>query len=139
MQGASAEHQWVLCVDDDVLLYETFLEDLIRSMQQRPSFFMATGPHITALRAYHCATLNLAHSMVQPAHRTIWCYLQGIHLTSQAKMPASSHTAAWHTTCRSLLLLLCVSTPVLCGAGACSCPLLTCALTATASWLPGIR
>ncbi len=43
MQGASAEHQWVLCVDDDVLLYEAFLEDLIRSMQQRPSFFMATG------------------------------------------------------------------------------------------------
>ena len=43
MQKASAEHQWVLCVDDDVLLYDTFLEDLITSMQQRPSFFMATG------------------------------------------------------------------------------------------------
>lgn len=43
IQEASAEHQWVLCVDDDVLLYETFLEDLITSMQQRPSFFMATG------------------------------------------------------------------------------------------------
>ncbi|CAL5219139.1 g915 [Coccomyxa viridis] len=43
IEGASAEHQWVLCVDDDVLLYEAFLEDLIRSMQQRPSFFMATG------------------------------------------------------------------------------------------------
>ena len=43
MQEASAEHQWVLCVDDDVLLYETFLENLITSMQQRPSFFMATG------------------------------------------------------------------------------------------------
>ncbi len=45
MQGASAEHQWVLCVDDDVMLYETFLEDLIRSMQHCPSFFMATGQH----------------------------------------------------------------------------------------------
>ncbi len=30
-------------MDDDVLLYETLLEDLIRSMQQHSTAFMATG------------------------------------------------------------------------------------------------
>ena len=42
-QEASPEHKWVLCVDDDVLLYVTFLEDLISSMQEDATVFMATG------------------------------------------------------------------------------------------------
>ena len=75
LQGACAEHRWVLCVDDDVLLYETFLEDLIRSMQQRPSFFMATGP-IPDLLSQSCLyhsliNHNIAYFMVSTALRSL--------------------------------------------------------------------
>ena len=54
-QAASLEHHWVLCVDDDVLLYETFLEDLIRSMQQHPAAFMATGLPGPCCSAHACS------------------------------------------------------------------------------------
>ena len=65
--------------------------------------------------------------------------MQGIPLTSLAAARAFSHTAAWSITCRCPSPLLCASTPASCGAAACSCPSLTCVLTATVSWQHGTR
>ena len=43
VQEALPEHAWVLCLDDDVLVYENFLEELVHDMQQNPTASMATG------------------------------------------------------------------------------------------------
>ena len=54
VQEASSEHEWVLCLDDDVLVHERFLEDLVHDMQQNPAASMATGVVPTYAHSAHC-------------------------------------------------------------------------------------
>ena len=56
MRKPAIEHEEVLCVDADVLLYETFLDDLTRSMQQHPIFIMARDHSI---RCWHDGVMLL--------------------------------------------------------------------------------
>ena len=54
VQEALSEHEWVLCLDDDVLVHERFLEDLVHDMQQNPAASMATGVIPTYAHSAHC-------------------------------------------------------------------------------------
>jgi len=56
MQKASVEHEEVLCVDSDVLLYETFLDGLTGSMQQHPTFIMARN---CSIQSWHNTVISL--------------------------------------------------------------------------------
>ena len=43
MQAADIGHQWVLCLDDDVMVHPHTLQELVRGMSHQDAF-MATGP-----------------------------------------------------------------------------------------------
>ncbi len=43
MQAANQTHKWVLCLDDDVLLHPTTLDDLVAAAEGDPCGFMVTG------------------------------------------------------------------------------------------------
>ena len=46
MQAANPQSSYVLCVDDDVCLHPTALQDMIGSLEASEGAFMATGMSI---------------------------------------------------------------------------------------------
>ncbi|EIE26447.1 hypothetical protein COCSUDRAFT_58985 [Coccomyxa subellipsoidea C-169] len=42
-QRANPKHKWILCLDDDVLLHPTTLNDLVAAAEADPTSFMVTG------------------------------------------------------------------------------------------------
>ncbi|CAK0746217.1 hypothetical protein CVIRNUC_001675 [Coccomyxa viridis] len=90
IKEALSEHEWVLCLDDDVLVHERFLEDLVRDMQQNPAASMATGypfdiPEKDAgIFTYSCLAYHLPLSVafaVRQRTMFVWggCMLLRLH------------------------------------------------------------
>ena len=47
MQAANQSHKWVLCLDDDVQLHPTTLDDLVSAAEADPCSFMLTGTRVS--------------------------------------------------------------------------------------------
>lgn len=43
MQSANPAHKWVLCLDDDIHLHPSTLDDLVAAAEAEPFIFMVTG------------------------------------------------------------------------------------------------
>ena len=61
VQAASAEHKYVLCLDDDVTVHPHSLLMLVQALEADDSSFMATG----AQSAAYCHSQLCRHSLSQ--------------------------------------------------------------------------
>ena len=95
VQEASSRHEWVLCLDDDVLVHEKFLEDLVHDMQQDPAAYMATGAILTFAHPAHCLSQEAAlrSGKVSKCGKSSILHTQAILLVYQKGTPASLHTS----------------------------------------------
>ena len=95
VQEAPSGHEWVLCLDDDVLVHENFLEDLVHDMQHNPAAYMATGATPSFAQPAHCISQGAAprSGMVSNCGKSPTFDMQAILLGYQKGTPASLQTA----------------------------------------------
>ena len=159
IRGASRAAQYVLCLDDDVLLHRGLLAALVRDMEADATLFMATGEQ----RGGGCEGLLLwgwvagwvvdsgscffdcnscperhANISVLPVPLPPICPPtcpppQATPLTCRARARACCPTAPSPTTCPSSCPSPSSSAPSLCGAAACCSVRRRCAATPAAS------
>ena len=100
VQEASYEHEWMLCLDDDVLVHESFLEDLVHDMRQNPAAYMATGAIPTFAHPAHCLSQGAAprSGKLSSCGKALTLYMQAILLEYQRGMRAPLQTFVGCTT-----------------------------------------
>ncbi len=69
VRQAGPDSQYILCLDDDVLLHPGLLASLVRDMEADPSLFMATGKGASGVGCRRPAVPRDAELPVRPPGR----------------------------------------------------------------------